>query len=279
MSQPTEIITSKQNALIKRMRALGHREARMAEGMAVVEGLRAIIEAVHARVRVETVLVAPERIRSELARQTITTARERGAHYVTATPEVLDSLSERDTSQGIIAIVERPQATISSLPRKGNQLILALYEPQDPGNIGTIARTADGAGATALVLFGKRYADPFDPKAIRASMGSVFTIPIIELGPAPSALAELLPRDLRLIGAAGEAGTVELWDVPLRGSVALLLGNERGGLPPEVIELCHTVARLPMRGHADSLNLAAAAAIFAYEVVRQRRENLPPHKG
>ena len=275
MSQPTEIITSKQNALIKRMRALGHREDRLAEGMVVVEGLRAIIEAVHARVRVETVLVAPERIRSELARQTITTARERGAHYVTATPEVLDSLSERDTSQGIIAIVERPQAT---LPRQKNQLFIALYEPQDPGNIGTIARTADGAGASALLLFGRKYADPFDPKSIRASMGSVFTIPIIELGAAATALAELQTRDLRLIGAAGQADAVNLWDVPLRGSVAIVLGNERGGLPPEVLGACHTVASLPMHGHADSLNLAAAAAIFAYEAVRQRRASPPTDK-
>lgn len=271
MSQPSELITSKQNALIKRMRALGHREARIAEGMVVVEGLRAIIEVVHAQVSVETLLVAPERIRSELARQTIITARKRGAQYVTATPEVLDSLSERDTSQGIIAIAARPQATLGNIPRKPNQLIMALYEPQDPGNIGTIARTADGAGATALVIFGKKYADPFDPKSIRASMGSVFTLPIIELGPTATALAAMQTRDLHLIGAAGASGTVELWDVPLRGSVAIVLGNERAGLPPEVLDACHTVANVPMLGHADSLNLAAAAAIFAYEAVRQRR--------
>lgn len=238
--------------------------------MVVVEGLRAIIAAVEARARVEVLLVAPERLRSELARQTIATARERGAQYATATPDVLDSLSERVTSQGIMAIVTRPHATLAASVRQPNPLVLALFEPQDPGNVGTIIRTADGAGAAAVVLFGRTATDPFDPKAIRASMGSVFAVPIVELGAVPQALAALQARRLRLVGTSGEVGTVDLWEADLRGPVALVMGNERAGLPPEVLAVCHTVARIPMRGRADSLNLASAAAIFTYEAVRQR---------
>jgi TrmH family RNA methyltransferase len=272
MSRPQETITSKHNPLIKRVRALAHRDARMAEGMIVVEGLRAIIEAVRVGLAVETLLVASERLRSTLARQTVADVRQRGAQVVEVSAEVLDSCSERAASQGIIAIFARPQATLSVVAHTVNPLLVALFEPQDPGNIGTIARTADGAGATALVIFGQHSADPFDPKAIRASMGSLFSLPVIELGAAPEALTVLRQRALRLIGTAGGQGTVDLWAAPLRGDVAILLGNERTGLPPAVLQGCDAVASIPLLGHADSLNVAAAAAIFIYEAVRQRQQ-------
>lgn len=265
-----EAITSVRNPLVKRVRALGQRDARRAEGVIVVEGLRAIIEAVRAGHAVETILYAPERLRSPLARETIDQARAGGSALVPATPEVLDSLSERDASQGIIAIVARPRATIAAIPAHGTPLVLALFEPQDPGNIGTIARTADGAGAAALVIMGARGADPFDPKAVRSSMGALFSIPIIELGATAHAITALQGCQLALIGAAGQ-GAVDLWDAPLAGRVALLLGNERAGLPLDALAACAAVVRIPMHGQADSLNVAAAAAICAFEAVRQRR--------
>lgn len=266
----TDLITSKQNPLVKRIRALAHREARLAEQAIVIEGLRAIIEAVQSGVTLETLLVAEERVRSPLARRTISDAEGRGTHIAYATPDVLDALSERDASQGIIAIARRPQASIAAIPATSAPLVVALHEPQDPGNIGTIARTADGAGAVALAIFGAKSADPFDPKAIRASMGSIFALPVMELGPTSGALAALQSRGLRLVGAAG-AGAVDLWEAPLAGATAILMGNERAGLPDEALAACAAVARIPMSGRADSLNVAAAAAIFLFEAVRQRR--------
>jgi TrmH family RNA methyltransferase len=271
MTQPEDtLITSARNPLVKRIRALGHREARRTEDRIVIEGLRAIIEAVRVRLTIETMLYAEERVRSDIARATLADAEKRGATLVAATPEVLDSLSERDASQGIVAVAQRPHADFSAIPTKGSPLVMAVYEPQDPGNVGTTARIADGAGAAALVIFGKKSTDPFDPKAIRASMGSIFSLPIIEMSDTAAALAALQARKLRLVGAAG-AGAKDLWHTQMAGSVALLMGNERAGLPPEVIDACDAVARIPMQGHADSLNVAAAAAIFAFEAVRQRR--------
>jgi TrmH family RNA methyltransferase len=270
MNPPAELITSVRNPLVKRIRALGHRDARQAEGVIVIEGLRAIIEAAQSGVAIETILYAPERLRSALARETIAAAGERGAPLVAATPAVLDALSERDASQGIVAVAARPHAALSAIPATGAPLVLALHEPQDPGNIGTIARTADGAGAVALVIFGARAADPFDPKAIRASMGSLFALPVIEVRGIAEALAGLRGRGLRLVGAAG-AGAIDLWDAPLTGPTAILLGNERAGLPAEALAACDAIVRIPMHGHADSLNVAAAAAICAFEAVRQRR--------
>lgn len=263
------VITSMRNPLVKRVRGLSRREAREAEGVIVVEGLRAIIEAVRVGVRVETMLYAPERLRSAVAQAALDDAREQGAQLIDASPEVLDALSEREASQGIIAILQRPHATIAAIPDTGTPLVIALFEPQDPGNVGTIARTADGAGAAALVTFGARGVDPFDPKAIRSSMGAIFALPVVALGATVPALAALRSRGLRLVGTS-DKGADDLWHVPLVGPVALLMGNERAGLDAAALAACDAVARIPLAGHADSLNVAAAAAIFLFEAVRQR---------
>ncbi len=264
------VISSTRNPLVKRIRGLRHRETRMSEGVVLVEGLRAIIEAVQVGAKIETLLYAPERLRSDLAKATVEQARKRGATLVQATPEVLDDLSDRDVSQGIFAIAPRPQHVWEEVPLHISPFVLAIYEPQDPGNIGTITRTADGAGAAAVVTFGAQSADPFDPKAIRASMGSSFSVPVVELGKTELALRMLRERGLKLVGAS-DKGTVALWDAPLDSPTVILLGNERAGLPPNVLEKCEAVVRIPLVGHADSLNVAAAAAIFAFEAVRQRR--------
>lgn len=262
-------ITSLRNPLVKRVRALSRRDAREAEDVVVIEGLRAIIEAVRVGVSITTMLYAPERLRSAVAVATLDDARGQGAQVVSASAAVLDALSEREASQGIIAIAQRPHATSAALPTTGTPLIIALFEPQDPGNVGTIARTADGAGAAALVTFGAHGVDPFDPKAIRASMGAIFALPVVELGATVSALATLRSRGLRLVGTS-DKGTTDLWNVPLTGPVALLMGNERAGLDAPSLAACDAVTRIPLAGHADSLNVAAAAAIFLFEAVRQR---------
>ncbi|MBA3824337.1 MAG: RNA methyltransferase [Ktedonobacterales bacterium] len=264
------VISSTRNPLVKRIRGLRHREARASEGVVLVEGLRAIIEAVQVGVKIETLLYAPERLRSDLAKATVEQARKRGAQLVLATPEVLDDLSDRDVSQGIFAIAPRPQHIWEEVPLHVAPFVLGIYEPQDPGNVGTITRTSDGAGAAAVITFGAQGADPFDPKAIRASMGSIFSVPVVELGKTELALRALRDRKLRLVGAS-DKGIIDLWDAPLLEPTVILLGNERAGLPPNVLERCDSVVRIPLAGHADSLNVAAAAAIFAFEAVRQRR--------
>jgi tRNA G18 (ribose-2'-O)-methylase SpoU len=264
------IIASARNSLIRRARSLARRDVRQAEDAIVIEGLRAVIEAVRVGLALQVVLWSPERLHSDLARRAIHEAGERGARAVRVAPAVLDGLTERDASQGIVAIAQRPHAAVEDIPTASAPFVLALHEPQDPGNIGTIARTADAAGAAALVTLGEQGADPFDPKAIRASMGSIFALPVIELKRAGHALDALRQRGLRLVGTSG-AGAVDLWQAPLAEPVVVLLGNERSGLPENVLAACDVAARIPLLGHADSLNVAAAAAVFAFEIVRQRR--------
>ncbi len=270
MTSPhSDILRSGRNPLIKRVRGLARREARRAEGVVLVEGLRAVIEAIRSGCAIETLLIAPERMHSTLAEQALAKAGAGGARVVEVASALLDDLSERDASQGILAIVTRPRADLAAIPATGAPFALALHEPQDPGNVGTIARTADAAGAAAVIILGTRGTDPFDPKAVRASMGSLFAVPVIEMDDAVDALAKLAERGMRIVGAAG-AGAVDLWHAPLAGRAVILLGNERAGLPPEILAACDVVARIPQHGRADSLNVASAAAIFAFEAVRQR---------
>jgi len=266
------LITSTRNPLIKRVRELRRRETRIEAGMIVIEGLRAVIEAVRAHIVIASLLYAPDRLRSTLAHATLADVRAAGTVITPVDAEILDSLSERESSQGIIAIARRPEATAARIPTTGTPLVVAIFEPQDPGNVGTIMRTADGAGAAAVAAFGTKGVDLFDPKAIRSSMGSIFALPVIDLGATSMAVAALHSRGLTLIGTS-DKGAVDLWDAPLRGPVAILMGNERAGLSDDALAACDVVARIPLVGHADSLNVAAAASIFLFEAVRQRQAN------
>ena len=266
-----DAITSLRNPLIKRMRTLLRHDARAAT--IAIEGLRAIIAAIDADLTIETLLWAPERLRSAAAAEAIARAQRSGAMIFTATAAVLDELSTRDGSQGAIALATRPQATLTTLPATRSPLVIALYEPQDPGNVGTIARAADGAGAAALLVLGPHGVDPFHPRAVRASMGSLFALPVIEAADALAAARFAQQRGYRVVGAAGQA-TATLWDTPLHGATLLLMGNERTGLPEDVLGACDDRAQIPLAGQADSLNVATAAAIFLFEAVRQRRASV-----
>jgi tRNA G18 (ribose-2'-O)-methylase SpoU len=263
-------ITSTRNAQVREVRALGRREGSLARDFIIVEGLRAIIAAIEAQQPISKLFIASDRLRSQRARDAIARAIANGTEPVAVTADILDDLSEREASQGALAIMPRPKLSTDSIPIAGNPLVVVLYEPQDPGNVGTIVRTADGAGAAALAIIGTRGVDPFDRKAVRASMGSHFALPIIELGPLPSAIAALKARNLTLV-ATSDRGAIDIWNVPMAGPVALIMGNERTGLAEEALAACDAVARIPLFGQADSLNVAAAAAIFIFESVRQRQ--------
>ncbi len=271
--QSDEIITSPRNPLLKRVRGLLRHEER--EDTIAIEGLRAIIAAQRAEVVIPHLLYAPERLRSSLAQAAVAAAQASGTHIVRVAAEALDEVSARDASQGIVAIAQRPVWNFAALHLPPSPLIVALFEPQDPGNVGTIVRTADGAGAAALVLLGSHGVDPFHPRAVRASMGSIFDVPVVPLDPLPAAIATMREQGLRIIGAAGQ-GATDLWQADLGGATVLILGNERTGLPPDALAECDEVVRIPLFGQADSLNVAAAAAIFIFEAVRQRIANGAP---
>lgn len=178
-------------------------------------------------------------------------------------------LSDTEHPQGVLAIVRRRKVTPEEVfTKKSGQLIVILENLQDPGNVGTILRTADAAGATAILLT-KGTADVYSPKVVRSSMGSLLHIPVLAI-PSVAAVAPALKKLEIPLLAAHLDGTKAPWEIDITRSVALMIGNEGAGLSEEAAGLADELVKIPMPGHAESLNAGIAAGMLLYEVTRQR---------
>jgi TrmH family RNA methyltransferase len=168
--------------------------------------------------------------------------------------------------------VRIPERRLKEIPVGSEALVAVLVEPRDPGNLGSIVRTADCAGASGVVVVGTP-ADLYDPKCVRASMGSLFAMPVVSVPDLETCLAWARAQGLRCVATSARAER-SCFAFDLTGPLALILGPERGGLSEEAVGRCDAGVRIPMRGRASSLNLAAAAGVLMYEAVRQRmKEN------
>jgi RNA methyltransferase, TrmH family len=201
--------------------------------------------------------------------------RRSGARLFAATPEVLASLADTVTPQGIIVLARRPSSDPDSFWSRlpGSPLLVALDRVQDPGNLGTLLRTAEAAGAHgALTLSGS--ADPFSPKALRASMGSAFRLPLLTGLSTSDLLAAASARHLKTFAAAGGAAA-SYRDLDWTGPTLLLLGNEGRGIDPGLLAVCDHPVRIPIQPGVESLNGAAAAAVLLFEAAHQRALKTP----
>ncbi len=254
-------------------RKLVRRTARRRSGLILVEGPQALSSAV-GRLALHRVFVtgtAAERHRDLLGR-----LAEEGTELHLVDDAVAAALSETVTPQGIVGVAPVPAATLDDLPA-APRLVAVLVGPRDPGNLGTIIRTADAAGADA-VLVTDEAADPFSGKAIRASAGSVFALPVVDDISTAAAITALVGRGLAPLATTG-AGVVDLDtaldDGLLTRPTAWLFGTEAVGLPVAVIEQATasggTSLRVPVYGAAESLNVAAAAAVCLYASARAQR--------
>jgi TrmH family RNA methyltransferase len=267
------MISSTQNPLIKTVRKLiKERKAREEAGQFVVEGIQGVVEAVERNVPLHTILYAPDTLTSSRAHEAIHTAQQRGVRVEPITAEVFASLSERDHPIGILAIASRPSIAIPETQLPPETLLVALYETSDPGNLGTILRTADAVGAQGVLLVGNTV-DPFHPAVVKASAGTIFSVPLIRIPSLAELTAWCEARGLHLIASTDKA-TDSYWDAEYPQPLVLLMGAEAQGLPSDFLAtMTHTV-RIPMHGAADSLNLAVATGLILYEIKR-RYKNSP----
>lgn len=260
------LITSAANPTVKRVRALADRKQRRRQNAYVVEGLQPVWRAVTAGAPIETLVYAPELLHNEAALAMVAEREAAGVQVVRVSADIFQRLSERDGPAGLLAIVSGGLAMLNDLVVTADSVFVVLHELNTPGNIGTIIRTADAAGAHGVILLGAT-ADPLAPAAIKASMGSLFAVPVV----AVATEAELLAwaADLYVVALTG-AGSTELWQAELPRPLLLLLGNEGAGLTDSLIEAADSRVRIPMEGTAESLNVAAAAAVVLYELKRRR---------
>jgi RNA methyltransferase, TrmH family len=190
-----------------------------------------------------------------------------GVPVARVSADIFRRLSDRDGPAGLAAIVRGGLGQLAELTVRPESAFVVLHELQNPGNVGTIIRTADAAGAAGVILLGTS-ADPLSGPAIKASMGSLFALPVVGVAEPAELLAWAGQYGLRLVALTG-AGDADLWQAELPRPMLVLLGNEGAGLPAELLAAADQAVRIPMTGTAESLNVAAAAAVVLYELKRR----------
>lgn len=183
--------------------------------------------------------------------------------------DVFKKMSDTATPQGILCVVDMPDYTLNELV-KGNQLILVLEGIQDPGNLGTMLRTGEGAGVS-FILADKQTVDLYSPKVIRSTMGAIFRTPVIYTDDLPASIKELKRLGVSIYAAHLE-GRREYWSERYNNKTAFLIGNEGNGLSDEIASYADALIRIPMKGAVESLNAAVAASLLMYEFSRQYRD-------
>ncbi|OAT79453.1 hypothetical protein A6M21_01235 [Desulfotomaculum copahuensis] len=259
-------VTSRNNEQIKYMRRLAGRRFREREGKFILEGVRLLEEALAAGWMVET-LVHTAGAASGAGRTLTDTVRERGGRVLEVTDELFRTLADTVSPQGVLAVARRTAYTLDGLLAGRPSLLLLADGVQDPGNLGAIIRSADAAGADGVILL-PGTVDAFAPKTVRATMGSLFHLPVIMDG-ADKVLTALAGAGLPVVAGVPRAPSF-IDQIDLSGPVVLAVGNEAGGISPAVLAKSEQ-ASIPMSGRAESLNVAMAASIMLYEAVRQRR--------
>lgn len=183
-------------------------------------------------------------------------------------PRVFDKLTRVETPQGIMAVVEELDHSVLDTLKGEKTLIVFCVGLQDPGNLGTIIRSADAMGASGVIL-GKDTVDLYNPKVIRSSMGSIFHLPVVNGAETAEVLGLLKKKGVKIFSAYLKAKKL-CWEADLKRPVAIVLGNEAAGLPKEIAKLSEETVSIPMAGRAESLNVAMSASIILYEALRQR---------
>jgi TrmH family RNA methyltransferase len=260
------ILTSPGNPKIKQVRALRQRKQRDATGLFVVEGIHHVGEAVAAGL--EYICYAPDLLASVFARELIEQQSARGVPCYATSAEVFTSIAEKENPQGILAVVRQQRRTLAELRPENFGWGVALVAPQDPGNVGTILRTVDAVGASGLLLLDGG-ADPYHPNAVRASMGSLFWLPVVS-APFVEFAQWAGSHGYHLYGTSAHA-SVDYRAVAYGRPAILLLGSEQKGLSPERMAVCEQVVRVPMRGRVSSLNLAVAAGVMLYAMLEEQK--------
>lgn len=267
MSRSVDLISSAANPLIKRLRSLERKKGRSDTGCFLAEGARLIEQALAQGWSIRTIMTASSVSQTPFSQDIIARAKAGGARHVCVPDRLLGSLTRKDNPQAMIAEIEQRALDLASLSPCPDRLWLGLYQIRDPGNLGTILRTLDCAGAGGAILI-DQCCDPYSVEAVRASMGSIFDV---SLARSSFDAFNSWCRGAGLVSiAASVNGTATHTDMDFSQPSLILMGNEQAGLPLDIEATCDYLCRIPMRGGADSLNLAQASAIMLYEGWRQR---------
>jgi TrmH family RNA methyltransferase len=262
------IITSFSNQKVKSIRKLEQRKYRREAGQFFIEGLRTVGEAVQTGAPIQSLVISPELLVSDFGQSLLDHPTVRNIERIEVSAEIYEKIALKEVPQGIGAIVQQEWQVLDTIQIKPGDLWIALDAVADPGNLGTIMRTADAVGCRGIILLGNS-TDPYDPTAVKASMGAIFSLAISQMD-WEDFHAWQTENQIMLVGTSDSAET-DYQAVKYQRPLILLMGSERHGLPAEMVAACDRMAHIPMEGRSDSLNLAIATAIMLYEIYNQSR--------
>ena len=267
MSMPLpDSITSAGNAEVKRLRSLHERKYRRQTGLFLAEGTRTCTEAVTLGWRLHRLAFLDGRGRDRMVRPLLEALARDGGRALPMTESLLSRISGKDNPQMVLGAFEQRWQAKDAIMPDADSCWIALDRVRDPGNLGTIMRTADATGARGVILIGD-CTDPYSVEAVRASMGAVFNVELAQMSQNDFlALASGWPG--QVVGTALPASR-DYRTADYGGPLMLVMGNEQAGLTPELMKACTQLVRMPMMGRSDSLNLAVATGLTLYEVLRQ----------
>ncbi|KNY19014.1 RNA methyltransferase [Shinella sp. SUS2] len=259
-------VTSLSNPIVKDIKALANKKDRDETKSFMAEGLKLVIDALELGFEIRTLVYAKNVKEKPQVVQCATKTVARGGLVLEVSEKVLASITRRDNPQMVVGIFTQRWTPLRDLKPQTGETYVALDRVRDPGNLGTIIRTADAAGASGVILVGEA-TDPFSMETVRATMGSVFAVPLVKTNVADF-LAWKKAAGVEVV-ATHLAGAVDYRTIDYRKKpVVLLMGNEQSGLPDELARAADALARIPQAGRADSLNLAIATGIMLFEARR-----------
>ena len=259
-----QVITSKDNELIKHIKKLKDKKERDLSNEYIIEGIKLIQEAIQENAKIKQIIICDDCEKTEsIPKDLMYEIAKQECIYVTN--KVFDSITEVINPQGILAIIEKQSKEIQIDDKQ--DIILALDDIQDPGNLGTILRTADSIGLTQI-LVSKGTADCYNPKVVRSTMGAIFRVKIIECEDLVKTLKEIKKHKFEIVVSSLQTDN-SIYDINYHKKV-IVIGNEANGVKGEIQDLADKKIKIPMLGKTESLNASVATGIILYEYVRQK---------
>jgi RNA methyltransferase, TrmH family len=264
---PNNPLSSRDNITVKFLRSLSDPKRRKKEQAFLIEGVKMVEEALRDNLGVKTVVATPS-LTQHHGKGVLKLSENKGIGIVWVTDRLMDILAESKTPQPIMAVVQMKQITEELLLKHKARLIVIAHELQDPGNLGTIIRTAEAVGASGIAITANTV-DPFNAKAVRASMNSILRLPIVPVGDFATFVRKCRQSGFQTVATALN-GEKAHFAVDLTKPTAVIVGREGSGLPQAIMADIDLRVRIPMAETIDSLNVATAAAVVLYEAMRQR---------
>ncbi|MBS4537989.1 RNA methyltransferase [Clostridium sp. D2Q-11] len=262
-----ELITSSSNKFIKEIKSLNKKRDRNKKGLYFIEGLRLVEDAIKSNQPIEYILYSDKIFQLEGGEELFDKFRNQFSHYKIE-HNLFKEISDTDSPQGIMAVINIRKYTLKDIIDE-NPFIIFLDRLQDPGNMGTIIRSADSLGASGIII-SKGSVDIYNPKVVRSTMGSLFHLPIVEIDNSIETISKLKESGIKVLATSLEEAKY-CYDSDLTTNILIIIGNEGNGISEELFNISDENIIIPMKGNSESLNVAMASSIIMYEVLRQRK--------